>query len=140
MQTGFKSVYQTTINAPTEKVWQALTDASIVKQYFFGSNMKTDWKVGSPVLFTGEYEGQTYTDKGTVLEYEPNKRLSFSYLSSWSNLPDETNNYLQVTYEVQPESQGTQLTVTQTNYDEERAKHSQQSWAVVIDELKKIVE
>lgn len=140
MQTNFKSTYQTVVNAPVEKVWEALTKAEIVKQYFFGSNQVTDWKVGSPITFTGEYEGQSYKDKGTVLEYVPNKRLSFSYLSSWSNLPDEPNNYLQVTYQTEPVAQGTQLTITQTNYDEERAKHSQQSWATVIDGLKKIVE
>lgn len=140
MQTNFKSTYQTVVKAPVEKVWEALTKAEIVKQYFFGSNQETDWKVGSPITFTGEYEGQSYKDKGTVLEYVPNKRLSFSYLSSWSNLPDEPNNYLQVTYQTEPVAQGTQLTITQTNYDEERAKHSQQSWATVIDGLKKIVE
>lgn len=45
------STYRTNINASVEKVWEALTNAEIVKQYFFGSNQETDWKI--VVLFFG---------------------------------------------------------------------------------------
>lgn len=134
------STYKTTINASVEKVWEALTNAEIVKQYFFGSNQETDWKIGSPILWTGEYEGTTYVDKGVVLEFSPNDRLSYSYLSSWSGLDDNPENYLSVTYEVKPIETGTELTITQSNYDEEKAKHSAENWSVVIDGLKKLVE
>lgn len=140
MQTKHISEYQTTIDAPVEKVWEALTKAEIVEQYFFGSRQETDWKVGSPITWRGEYEGKTYEDKGEVQEYIPNQKLSYSYLSSWSGLEDKPGNYLLVTYEVRPAKDGTELTVTQSNYDEERAKHSKENWKVVIDGLKKVVE
>jgi uncharacterized protein YndB with AHSA1/START domain len=140
MQTNFKTNYQTTIKAPIEKVWDALTNAAIVKQYFFGSNQETDWKVGSPIYFRGEYEGKSYEDKGVVQEYVPNKKLSYSYLSSWNELEDKPENYLLVQYEVKKVPEGTELTVTQSNYDEEKAKHSAGNWKMVIDGLKKIVE
>ena len=77
----------------------------MVKQYFFGSNQKTDWKVGSQIIWTGEYEGTTYVDKGVVLEYLPNEKLSYSYLSSLSGLEDKSENYLLVAYEVKPGTQ-----------------------------------
>jgi len=140
MQTNFKTTYQTVVKASIEKVWDALTNPAIVKQYFFGSNQQTDWKVGSPINFTGEYEGKNYVDKGIVQEYVPNQKLSYSYLSSWNALEDKPENYLLVVYEVKKVSQGTELTITQSNYDEERAKHSAENWKVVIDGLKKIVE
>jgi len=140
MQTEFKSTYQTEIAAPIEKVWDALINPKIVKQYFFGSNQETDWKIGSQILWTGEYEGTPYTDKGVVLEFSPNKKLSYSYLSSWSGLEDKPENYLLVTYEVTPIDAGTELTITQSNYDEEKAKHSSENWAVVIDGMKKLIE
>ncbi|MGM8363326.1 SRPBCC domain-containing protein [Flavobacterium sp. ARAG 55.4] len=140
MQTDFKSTYQTEIAAPIEKVWDALINPKIVKQYFFGSSQETDWEVGSPILWTGEYEGTAYTDKGIVLEFFPNKKLSYSYLSSWSGLEDKPENYLLVTYEVKPIDARTELTITQSNYDEEKAKHSSENWAVVVDGLKNIVE
>lgn len=140
MQTNFKTTYQTEIKAPTEKVWNALTNAEIVKQYFFGTNLETDWKVGNPIFFKGEFNGTAYTDKGTVLEFIPNEKFVYSYLSSWTGLEDKPENYLQITFEVAQIANGTALTITQSNYDEEKAKHSSANWEMVIDGLKKIVE
>lgn len=140
MVTDNISTYKTTINASVEKVWEALTKAEMVKQYFFGSNQETDWKIGSAILWTGEYEGTRYVDKGKVIEFLPNNRLSYSYLSSWSGMDDKPENYLLVTYEVKPIDAGTELTIAQSNYDKEKAKHSAENWAVVIDGLKKLIE
>jgi len=139
MQSDFKSVYETTVNAPVEKVWEALTNPLIVKQYFFGSNLETDWVVGNPIYFKGEYNGMSYQDKGIVLEFEPLHKLSFSYLSNWSGLPDKPENYLFVQYEVFDLKNLTKLVITQSNYDETRAKHSASNWENVIDGLKKIL-
>lgn len=140
MQTNHQSIYQTTVKAPVEKVWEAFTDPDLVRQYFFGSEQKTDWQVGSKILWTGEYEGTTYVDKGEVLEFVPNQKLSYSYLSSWAGLEDRPEHYLWVSYEVAPVEGGTLLTIKQSNYDEDKAKHSAANWATVIDGLKKLVE
>ena len=140
MQNHHVTTYSTVVNAPIEKVWDALTNPAIVKQYFFGTNLITDWKVGSPMYFRGEWEGKAYEDKGVVLEYTPEKSLAYSYLSSWSNMPDLPENYLKVSYAVKPVEGGTEITITQSNYDEERAKHSEGNWAMVIDGLRKLVE
>lgn len=140
MITGNLSTYKTTINASVEKVWKALINPEMVKQYFFGSSQETDWEIGSSILWSGEYEGTKYIDKGKVLEFLPYNKLSYSYLSSWSGLDDKPENYLFVTYEVEANEAGTELTITQSNYDEEKTKHSSENWAVVIDGLKKLVE
>lgn len=140
MQTRHPSTYQTTVHAPVEKVWQALTNPELVKQYFFGSDQQTDWAIGSPIVWTGEYEGISYTDRGVVQEYIPNEKLSYSYLSSWSQLEDKPENYLLVSYAVKTVPAGTELTIVQSNYDEEKAAHSAANWKIVIDGLKKLVE
>lgn len=140
MQTNFRSTYQTIIKAPVEKVWDALTNPAIVKQYFFGSNLETSWQVGSPIYFKGEYEGKTYQDKGIIREFSPGHALEFTYLSDWSGLPDIPENYLLVRYALKAAGGGTELVITQTNYDEEKARHSEENWKTVIDGLKKIVE
>ena len=88
------SKYQTIIKAPIEKVWDALVNPEIVKQYFFGSTQETDWKIGSQIVWTGEYDGTKYVEKGKVIEFIPNQKLSYSYLSSWSGLEDKEENYL----------------------------------------------
>jgi hypothetical protein len=61
-------------------------------------------------------------------------------LSSWSDKEDKPENYLWICYEVKQLESGTELTISQTNYDEERAKHSEGNWASIINEMKKIVE
>lgn len=61
-------------------------------------------------------------------------------MSSWSGLDDKPENYLLISYEVAQTESGTELFITQSNYDEEKAKHSSENWAIVIDGLKKLVE
>lgn len=140
MQTHFKIHYKTTVKAPIDKVWEALTNPEIVKQYFFGTELLTNWEIGSDIVFQGEWEGQKYKDPGKVLEYSHNEKLAYSYLSNWSGKEDKPENYLWVCYEVKPIDNGTELTISQTNYDEERAKHSETNWASLIDGMKKIIE
>jgi len=53
---------------------------------------------------------------------------------------DTPENYLEISYEVKTVVDGTGLTITQTNYDEEKAKHSEENWAEVMDGMKKLVE
>lgn len=132
--------YTTLVKAPAEKVWQGLTDPSIVKQYFFGTELITDWKVGSEIIFQGEWEGQKYRDRGEVLQYQENEMLAYSYLSNWSGKEDLPENYLWVSYEIKSVGDITELTISQSNYDEERAQHSQGNWAALMDGMKKLVE
>ncbi|KOY86810.1 hypothetical protein AD998_12255 [bacterium 336/3] len=140
MQTHFKIEYKAIVNAPIEKVWDALTNPEIVKQYFFGTVLFSTWKVGEDIVFEGEWEGQKYKDKGEILEYIHNEKVAYSYLSSWSGMEDKPENYLWVCYEVKPTDNVTELIISQTNYDEERAKHSEGNWASLIDGMKKIIE
>jgi uncharacterized protein YndB with AHSA1/START domain len=140
MQTDFKIRYNTQINAPLERVWEALTDAKIVKQYFFGTDLVTSWKVGEPIYYQGEWEGKPYKDKGIVLEYDHQKRLAYSYLSSWSGKEDLQENHLWVCYEVEPTETGTALTIYQSNYSEELAGHSEGNWASLMNEMRKLIE
>ncbi len=140
MHNNYFTRYQTNIQAPIEKVWDALTNPHMVRQYFFGSELQTDWQVGNPIYFRGEFEGMPYEDKGTVLEFIPHQKLSFSYLSTWANLEDEPENYLSITYEVKPLGKQTSLSIVQSNYDEEKAKHSAENWKIVMEGLKKMIE
>jgi uncharacterized protein YndB with AHSA1/START domain len=139
MQTHHKIQYKTTINASLEKVWNALTNPEIIKLYFFGTELITNWEVGSDIVFQGEWEGKKYKDPGKVLEYLHNEKLAYSYLSNWSGKEDKLENYLWICYEVKLTSNGTELTISQTNYDEELAKHSEGNWATIIDGMKKII-
>jgi len=129
------------IDAPKEKVWEALTKPELIKQYLFGTQVTTDWQMGSPITYKGTWEGKSYEDKGKVLENEPGKLLVSTFWSSLSGVPDLPENYQTVRYELSDEGDGTRLTLTQDNNDsEESAKHSEQNWNMVLERLKRLVE
>lgn len=140
MVTENKITYTTLIKASVEKVWDGMTNPEIVKQYFFGTELISDWKVGSSITFQGEWEGKPYRDKGVILELEENKKIAYSYLSNWSGKEDLPENYLWVCYEFNSIGDNTELTIHQSNYEAETANHSEGNWASLIDGLKKIVE
>ena|SRR3990170_1424869 len=141
MKNNITAKVSISINAPVSEVWDGLTRPEIIKQYFFGTDAKSDWKVGSPVTFKGEWEGKTYEDKGTVTANEPNKLLSYSYWSSMSGREDKPDNYANVTYELSERNNATDLIVTQDNIADEKTKeHSVQNWKSVLNDLKKLLE
>jgi uncharacterized protein YndB with AHSA1/START domain len=132
---------ETVIRAPRERVWQALTDPAIVKKYFFGTNLETDWKIGSPLFFRGEYQGQTYEDRGTVLTFEPMRTLSYDYWSSFSKQEDKPELRQIVRFDLDENARGIRITVHQSNVDtKERAEHSKQNWQGVLEAMKKLLE
>jgi uncharacterized protein YndB with AHSA1/START domain len=130
-----------TIKAPTSKVWEALTNPEIIKQYFFGTYASSDWKEGSPITFKGEWEGKKYEDKGTILKVEPGKMLRYNFWSSMSGIEDKPENYVIITYDLRDKDGATDLTITQQNIPtEEMKEHSEQNWRRVLDGLKEVVE
>ena len=129
------------INAPASKVWDALTKPEQIKQYMFGTQVTTDWQVGSPITYKGEWKGKSYEDKGKVLEIEPRKRLVSTFWSALAGLPDTPENYKTIRYELAPEGDHTKLTITQdNNKSEESLKHSEGNWGTVLNKLKEVVE
>lgn len=129
------------IEASREKIWNALTDPEIVKKYFYGTNLITDWKIGSSMIFRGEWQGKTYEDKGNIIEFIPNQKLVYNYWSSMSGLPDKPELYQVLTYELLDDPNGVKVSITQENLDsEKRMHHAEESWKPVLEGLKKLVE
>ena len=129
------------IKAPASAVWEALTNPEIIKKYLFGTETKTDWRPGSPITFSGEWEGKPYQDKGKILSVEKEKLLSYSYWSSFSSLSDSPENYNDVTFQMQPADGVITLSVTQTNCHSEASRvHSEKNWEMVLNNIKNIVE
>jgi uncharacterized protein YndB with AHSA1/START domain len=130
-----------TINAPATKVWQALTDPKIVKQYFFGTNLKSDWKKGSPIIWEGAWEGKTYQDTGTILDIDPGKYVKYNYWSSMSGTENKPENYANITYGLSEKDGKTVLTITQDNIKSKESKeHSEQNWKSVFGKMKEMIE
>ncbi len=131
----------TTIHAPAAKVWEALTRPELIKQYLFGSQVVTDWQVGSPIYYRGEWQGRSYEDKGTVLEVQPGKRLASTHWSPLAGVADIPENYHTVTYLLSEHDGATDVTIKQdNNASEEEKMHSEQNWQMVLAGLKSLVE
>jgi uncharacterized protein YndB with AHSA1/START domain len=140
------SQVQTTIKASPAAVWKALTTASSLKQFFFGSDVSTDWTVGSPIRFRGNFKGKAYEDKGEIQSFDIGRRLAFTHWSPLSKIEDKPENYHVVSFDLEPTNEGTQVVLTQTNLNdaepltaENRAEYAK-NWTMVLDGLKKTVE
>ena len=131
----------TTINAPASKVWQALVNPEIIKQYLFNTDVISNWKVGSPITYKGEWEDKAFEDKGEILEIEPEKILRSTHWSPLSGVPDRPENYHTVTYTLSDKGDRTEVTITQDNSATEDEKaHSEKNWQTVLDGMKKLLE
>jgi len=129
------------ITASLMEVWHALTDRETVKKYFFGTEVISDWEEGSPLVFKGEWEGKSYEDKGTILEAIPGEMLKYDYWSGFSGLEDKPDNYSVVTYTLEQSVDGTIVELRQKGFaGEEALAHAEGGWAMVLDNLKKLLE
>ena len=141
MNKKFTAKVVISIKAPALKVWDALTKPELIKQYLFGTQVTTDWQVGSPITYEGVWEGKSYKDKGTILQVEQGRLLVSTFWSALAGLPDVPENYQTISYELSAEGSGTKLTLTQDNNNtQEDANHSEQNWKMVLEGMKKLLE
>jgi len=73
-------MYVVLINAPRQKVWQALTSGAFTKQYWHSAEVRSDWKIGRPVEFwVSTEQGDAIGCQGEILECVEPDRLSYSW-------------------------------------------------------------
>ena len=130
------------VNANKTKVWEALTNPTLIKEYLYGTNTVTDWKVGSEIIFQGEYSGQTYRDHGVILENVFLEKISYSYWSGFSGTEDKPENYSTVSYSlVDKGNDQTEFTWTQKGFaTEDGYNHSKNGMEEFLLGVKKVME
>jgi uncharacterized protein YndB with AHSA1/START domain len=129
------------INAPAAKVWGALVDPDAIKQYMFGTQVVSDWREDSPIIWKGEWQGHSYEDKGVILQIKPERVLQYSHFSPLSGLADKPENYHMVTIELSKAGYQTRVSLAQdNNLTEEDREHSENNWEMMLISLKKFLE
>jgi len=129
------------IEAASADVWDALVNPATARKYFFGATVHSDWKEGSPITFTGEFNGNCYHEKGTILHCRPERLLQYSHWSDQEQLPDLPENYRNWTFRIESRSAGVLLSVTEDNIpDEIKRARSDEFWSGVLATIKEIVE
>jgi uncharacterized protein YndB with AHSA1/START domain len=135
------------IDASPSDVWRSLTDPAMIKQYYLGAEVQTDWQVGSPISFKGEWDGKPYEDKGEILAVEPERKLAYSHFSPMSGKPDVPENYHVVEVTLDESDGKTRVTLRQSNLeggatDEDRANRDdyEKNWKQMLEGLKTTTE
>lgn len=141
MDKGLIAQASISIHAPNAKVWDALVNPEIISQYMFGTEVVSEWKEGSPIVWKGTWQGKSYEDKGIILKIELGKTLGYSHFSPLSGLADVPENYHNLTYKLSNDEDNTIVSLSQDNNATENAReHSQKMWESLLISLKKLLE
>lgn len=141
----FDEFYTTvTINAPPAEVWSALTVPERMTKWMgdpeMGLEVHASWGIETPILVRG-FHHTKFENKGIVLKYERERRLSYTHLSSVSRLPDKQENYSVLEFLLTPIENHTLLSLTIENFPTETIrKHLEFYWRTTMLTIKENVE
>jgi uncharacterized protein YndB with AHSA1/START domain len=135
-----KFVYVTYIATTPEKLWNALIDGEMTKQYWGRARNVSDWKVGST------WQHQDYDDPGmvkvvgTVVESAPPWRLVLTWASPADVVKEASRS--RVTFEIESMFDVVRLTVTHDELDpgSEMLRGITQGWPAILSSLKTLLE
>lgn len=128
------------IEATPDQVWHALTDPDLIQQYFFGTRVDSTWEPGSPITWSGEYDGHRYRDHGEVLEVRPPERLVVTHFSPLSGQEDVPENHHRMSYRLTRDGDQTRVTLEQDNTPPDSVEEFRSNWETVLGKLKELVE
>lgn len=152
-------VYVTYIRTTPEKLWEALTSGEFSKKYWMGFEIKSTWKVGDPISVLSsqhlKFDGVEIDEcdgvRGTVLAYEPLKRLSYTFVSGGEKADVAERRKAQgptkVTYELKPMGPMVRLRLVHENLlpsdlaaDPDRWQGVNNGWSAIMSSLKSLLE
>jgi len=132
-------VYEIYIRTTPEKLWQALTTTELLKRYWMGYSIESDWAVGSPWRTVSPDGG--LSDSGEILESVPQKRLVIK--SRNEGRPEfKAEGYSNFVCEIEPLGASVKLAITHSI----EQPHSpfiaavSHAWPMVVSNLKSLLE
>ena len=127
-------MYVTFIRTTPEKLWAALTQSELTKQYFFGESIRSDFKGGS--RWHSEGPSGTRDVEGEVIESDPPRRLVLTWRILYD--PAMSKELSRVTYLIEQRGEACKLTVMHDCAEAPlTAKHvSEDGWQWVLSNLK----
>jgi uncharacterized protein YndB with AHSA1/START domain/DNA-binding transcriptional ArsR family regulator len=96
-------VYTIYVNAPPERVWQAIVDGDETVRYFYGTRIASEWAVGSPIRYT--YPDGSLAADGAVIAFDPPRRFEMTFHARWD--PDvDRDGPVRQAWEIEPAGDG----------------------------------
>jgi len=131
--------YVTYIRTTPEKLWSALTDEELMKQYWFGVHCESQWTAGSPWKMM--YPDGRVTDIGEIVEALPLRRLVIRWQHQYK--PElKAEGESRFTMELEAGGPAVKLSLTHT-IEREPSKFIEAvsaAWPMVISNLKSLLE
>ena len=101
------------LGATPQRVFAALTEPALVRRWQYGSELTTDWRVGSPIRFRAEWQGAVLEQWGSVLEFDPPRRVRYSLFAPRPGLEDRPEHYFVMSYLLEDLGGACELTIVQ---------------------------
>ena len=132
-------VYVIYIETTPEKVWKALVDGEITRQYWLHDNV-SNWNPGSRWEHRRADNSGTVDIVGKVLESVSPRRLVLTWVRPFE--ADNENKHSRVTFDIEPQGTVVCLTVTHEDLeaDSEFHKGMVAGWLKVLSNLKTFLE
>jgi uncharacterized protein YndB with AHSA1/START domain len=131
-------VYVTYIKTTPDKLWEALTSSDFSRRYWFGTEFRSDFKVGSPFALV---MGGKVTDTGEILEADRPRRLSYTFKHE---LDDEMRKEgaTKVAFTLEPHGELVKLTLTHEGFgkDSKLLDGISKGWPAILASLKSLLE
>ena len=135
-----KTVYVTYIDAPLDKVWQALIDPAFTRQDFFGFAIEIEPRRGGAFRLLAP-DGSTHVS-GEVVEWSPPHRLCVTWrvagMKDFGELPQ-----CLVSYDVVQSGASVQLTMMESHcweVPEAILRGGQSGWPKILSSFKSVLE
>ena len=132
-------VYVTFIRTTPEKLWSALTDPIQMKEYWFGMQIKTEWK--SRAEWQMVFPDGRVADTGEILELERPKRIRLKWRNEFK--PElKAEGFSLCTMELEPVGAAVRLTITHTieRADSKFIRAVSGGWPKILSNLKSLLE
>ena len=131
-------IYVTYIETTQEKLWDALTNSEFTRRYWFNTEVKSDWKVGSP--FALVMNGTT-TDVGEILQVDRPRRLSYTFHHVLSEAACNERP-TKVTFNLEPHGKLVKLTLTHEDFEDGSVilDGISKGWPAILSSLKSLLE
>ena len=132
-------VYEISIAAPPQRVWEALTQSDFTRQYWSGRTIESDWKVGSRVRLSKPDGGHDW--EGEVLEVDPPRRLVYTFACP-AKPGEVAEPPSRVTLEIRASGGGVMLSVIHDNFPPESKILAgiSRGWPGILTNMKQLLE
>jgi uncharacterized protein YndB with AHSA1/START domain/DNA-binding transcriptional ArsR family regulator len=126
-------VLQTYIRTTPKALWDALVNPDKTAQYYHGSRIQSDLKVGQRFCYVGPDD--TIRIDGELLEMVPEKRLVSTFIPGWVTGSPATR----VVFEIEQVGDICKFTITHHDYEKANAG-VEGGWPIIIAGLKTLLE